>query len=340
MELDRAARERLQGFIARAAGAESAAITALRRLPGGAVQENWSLDADIAGGCFAGRLEAVLRTDARSKIDASLNRAEEFALLETAAAAGVTVPEPLWLCRDPSVLGKDFFVMRRVAGAAAGHRMVKDERLQENGEALVERLAQELARIHTITPPTDGLGFLAMPEPSPALHSVTRFRHYLDRLPAPHPVLEWGLRWLERNAPAKGEVVLCHHDFRTGNYMVDENGLTGILDWEFAGWSDRHEDIGWFCAKCWRFGADHREAGGIGVRETFTRAYERASGRAVDPGAVSYWEVMAHLRWAVIALQQAQRHISGDEPALEMALTGHVVPGLELEILQLTGKER
>ena len=47
---------------------------------------------------------------------------------------------------------------------------------------------------------------------------------------------------------------------------------------------------------------------------------------------------MAHLRWAVIALQQAQRHVSGDEPALEMALTGHVVPGLELEILQLTGK--
>ena len=293
--LDGAAHQRLQGFIAQAAGAQGAAILELRRLRGGAIQENWHLDADIAGGAFAGRLHAVLRTDAPSKIDESLNRAAEFALLKTALAAGVTVPEPLWLCRDRSVLGKEFFVMRRVAGTAAGHLMVKDERLQERGEALVERLAEELARIHTITPPTDGLGFLPVPEPSPALHSVNRFRHYLDRLPTPHPVLEWGLRWLERNAPAKEEVVLCHHDFRTGNYMVDGNGLTGILDWEFAGWSDRHEDIGWFCARCWRFGANDREAGGIGDRQTFTRAYERASGRSVDPNAVSSIELKPSL---------------------------------------------
>lgn len=339
MELDGAARQRLQGFIARAAGARGAAITEMRRIRDGAIQENWYLDADIAGSAFAGRLEAVLRTDAPSKIDLSLNRAQEFALLKTALAAGVTVPEPLWLCRDQAVLGQDFFVMRRVAGDAAGHRMVKDERLQGSGEALVARLAQELARIHTIAPPTDGLGFLATPEPSPALHSVNRLRHSLDRLATPHAVLEWGLRWLERNAPARGEVVLRHGDFRTGNYMVDDNGLTGILDWEFAGWSDFHDDIGWFCAKCWRFGANDREAGGIGDREAFYRSYQTASGRAVDPGTVSYWEVMAHLRWAVIALQQAQRHLSGDQPGLESALTGHVVPGLELEILQLTGKE-
>ena len=338
MELDEAARDRLEGFIARSAGAKGYTVTGLRQIRDGAIQENWHLDADIAGGPYAGRLEAVARTDSPSKIDESLNRADEFALLKTALAAGVMVPEPLWLCRDPAVLGKDFFVMRRVAGGAAGHRMVKDERLQGSGEALVERLAQELARIHTITPPAEGLGFLAVPEPSPALHSVDRLRHFLDRLATPHAVLEWGLRWLERNAPAKGDLVLCHHDFRTGNYMVDGNRLTGILDWEFAGWSDFHEDIGWFCAKCWRFGANHREAGGIGGRETFTRAYERASGRRIDPDAVSYWEVMAHLRWAVIALQQAQRHVSGDDPALEPALTGHVVPGLELEILQLTGK--
>ena len=329
----------MQEFIAAAAGAESVAVAELYRLRGGAIQENWYLDADITGGSFAGRLEAVVRTDAASKIDESLNRAEEFILLKTALAAGVTVPEALWLCRDPLVLGKDFIVMRRVAGDAAGHRLVKDERVRQNGEALVDRLGEELARIHTITPPAAGLDFLPEPEPGPALYWIDRFRHCLDRLAMPHPVLEWGLKWLERNAPTEAEIVLCHHDFRTGNYMVDENRLTGILDWEFAGWSDFHEDIGWFCAKCWRFGANDREAGGVGARETFYRAYERASGRRIDPGTVFYWEVMAHVRWAIIALQQAQRHLSGDEPSLEPALTSHLVPGLELEILQLTGKE-
>ncbi|MDC0033264.1 phosphotransferase family protein [Alphaproteobacteria bacterium] len=339
MELDGATQDRLQGFIAVAAGATDCTITELHRLRGGAVQENWYLDADIGGGSFAGRLEAVVRTDAPSKIEISLNRAEEFSLLQAAFDAGVTVPEALWLCRDASVLGKDFFVMRRVAGDAAGHRLVKDKRLRHKGEALVERLGEELARIHTIVPSADGLGFLSVPEPSPPLYWIDWFRRCLDRLAAPHPVLEWGLRWLERNAPSKADIVLCHHDFRTGNYMVDESELTGILDWEFAGWSDFHEDIGWFCAKCWRFGANDREAAGIGARNTFYRAYHRASGRHIDTRTVSYWEVMAHVRWAVIALQQAQRHLSGSEPNLEAALTSHIVPGLELEILQLTGKE-
>ncbi len=46
---------------------------------------------------------------------------------------------------------------------------------------------------------------------------------------------------------------------------------------------------------------------------------------------------MALVRWAVIALQQAERHNSGAEPSLELALTAHVVPELEAEILIMTG---
>ena len=338
MELNEAKKGRLQDFIVMAAEAQSVVIKALRRLPGGAIQENWYLDLDITGGKFSGRLEAVVRTDAVSKIEESLNRTEEFILLKSALAVGVKVPEVLWLCQEPSVLGRDFFLMRRIRGDAAGHRLIKDERLQKNCETLVKNLAAELAKIHKISPPEENLSFLPLPTPSPAVYWIDRFRNYLDCLTIPHPVLEWALRWLERNAPTKAEIVLCHHDFRTGNYMVEENKLTGILDWEFAGWSDFHEDIGWFCAKCWRFGRIDQEAGGIGSRETFYQAYESVSERRIDQDTVSYWEVMAHVRWAVIALQQAQRYLSGDEQSLELALTSHLVPALELEILKMTGK--
>ena len=75
-------------------------------------------------------------------------------------------------------------------------------------------------------------------------------------------MLEWGLRRLELSPPAAGEVVLTHQDFRTGNYMLDTTGLTGILDWEFAAWGDPMTDIGWFCARCWRFGAKTRKCCG------------------------------------------------------------------------------
>ena len=65
--------------------------------------------------------------------------------------------------------------------------------------------------------------------------------------------------------------------------MLDGAKLTGILDWEFAGWGDPHEDIGWFCCKGWRFARLDREAGGIAGRAPFYSGYEGASGRAIDP---------------------------------------------------------
>ena len=46
---------------------------------------------------------------------------------------------------------------------------------------------------------------------------------------------------------------------------------------------------------------------------------------------------MAHVRWAVIALQQSMRHRSGEEPSLELALIGRRLAELEYECLRLTG---
>jgi len=342
MLIDAQARERLSRFIAAAADAKGVTIATLEPLRGGAIQENWAVDIDIDGGARAGRHALVLRSDARSRVAASHGRAQEFALLRAAHAAGVTVPEPLWLCTDPAVLGRSFYLMRRIPGVAAGHRVVKDTALGGPRDALAERLGRELARIHTITPRTMGtlapgasFEFLGPASATPGLDRVRLYRGYLDDLAARRPVLEWGLRWLELNARPVESVTLVHQDFRTGNYLVDTGGLTAILDWEFCAWGDPMSDIGWFCARCWRFGANDREAGGIAGRAPFYRGYESASGRKIDAAAVRYGEIAAHVRWAVIALQQAARHLSGEEPSLELALTGRIVPELELEILNL-----
>ena len=337
---DLTAQERLCRFVAASAGARHAALANIAPLRGGAIQENWSLDIDLDRGA---RQAVVLRTDAPSRVAASHSRAEEYALLRLARAAGVTVPEPLWLCNDPAVIGRAFYLMRRVPGVAAGHLVVRFFRSLDGArEALAERLGQELAHIHAVTPetvarlvPNQSFDFLAPSSANPGLDRVQLYRRYLDDLDDPHPVLEWGLRWLELNSRPASGITLVHQDFRTGNYLVDEDGLTAILDWEFCAWGDPMSDIGWFCAKCWRFGAVDREAGGIAARAPFYRGYEAASGRRIDPVAVHYWEVAAHVRWAVIALQQAARHLSGAQRSLELALTGRILPELELEILNL-----
>jgi aminoglycoside phosphotransferase (APT) family kinase protein len=328
------AKDRLQAFLAEWAGGP-VAVTCLEKLGGGAIQENWRLDVAIGDGKSKGRHELVLRRDAPSAVAASHGRGREFQILKVAHEAGVTVPAPLLVCEDASVLGGPFFVMQRVPGEAAGHKLTK----RPADEALVRSLGRELAKIHAIRPESPAarsLGFLPKPQGAVAAARIEQYRQWLDALGDPRPALEWALRRLELSAPGKSDVVLCHRDFRTGNYMADSGTLTGVLDWEFAGWGEREEDIAWFCARCWRFAARDREAGGIASREAFYDAYREASGCAIDAARVAWWEIMAHVRWAVIACQQAARYLKDGEQSLELALTAHMVPELELEALHLT----
>ncbi|HLR13885.1 MAG TPA: DUF6285 domain-containing protein, partial [Burkholderiaceae bacterium] len=57
------------------------------------------------------------------------------------------------------------------------------------------------------------------------------------------------------------------------------------------------------------------------------------SGYQPDAASIAWWEALACVRWAVIALQQAQRHLSGNETSLELALTGRLVPEIEQDAL-------
>jgi aminoglycoside phosphotransferase (APT) family kinase protein len=305
-----------------------------RQLGGGAIQENHALDVVIDDGPMRGSHAWVLRTDAPSGVAVSRSRAQEFALLGAAFKAGVTVPRPLWMCTDTTIAGRPFYIMERVPGTAEGRRVVQAELSPDQRRSLVAALGLELARIHGIDPAASALDFLKMPASPPALSRIAQYRAFLDELDDPQPVLEWGLRWLELNAPDSVETVLCHCDFRTGNIMIDGDRITGILDWEFADYSSPVEDLGWFCARCWRFGADRFEAGGIGEREDFVIAYEQESGRSIDRQELRYWQIMAEVRWAVIALQQAERHLSGRESSLELALTGYMVPEMEMNLVQ------
>jgi aminoglycoside phosphotransferase (APT) family kinase protein len=328
-------RATLARFLAAASGAGAVDVIGLMPLRGGAIQENWAIDARFSDGPLAGDQRLVLRTAAPTGVSASLSRSEEFEVLRAAFAAGVTVPEALFATEDPSIFGKAFFVMRRIDGTAAAHRITRDPVLDPVLPALAERLGRELARIHTIRPPRPDLAFLPAYEEVGPVQQIAGFRGYLDRHPMPRPVLEWGIRWLETHTPPRAEPVLCHHDYRTGNYMLDGADLTGILDWEFAGWGDPHEDIGWFCCKGWRFARLDREAGGIADRAPFYRGYERESGRTIDPQRVFFWEVLASVRWAIIALQQSDRYLIGGERNLDLALTGRRATECELEILML-----
>ncbi|MBL0141169.1 MAG: phosphotransferase family protein [Betaproteobacteria bacterium] len=331
-------RARAEAFLAIACTASRVAIQGWERLSGGAIQENVAIDVVIEGGPLAGQHAWVLRTDAPSAVAVSRSRSEEFEILRAAQGAGVRVPEPLFACHDGE--GPDFFVMRRMPGVAAGHRLSRDDGLVPDRAALARELGENLARLHRLTPPAASLHFLGAAPVDFARATVATYLRDLDVLGAVRgeawPALEWGLAWCARNAPDPLPACLLHRDYRTGNYLVHEGRLSAVLDWEFAGWGDPREDIGWMFARCWRFARPDREAGGVGFAADFLAGYAAAGGRRTAWEETLYWQAMAHLRWAVIALQQVERHRSGSQRSLELALTAHIVPDLENEILALT----
>lgn len=330
-------RLRAEGLLALACGGPLE-LESWERLSGGAIQENIAVEARVATGPHAGKHAWVLRMDAQSAVAVSLSRESEFAILRAVHAAGVLVPEPLFLCADGG--GPSFFAMRRVPGVTAGHRLTKDDTLVPDRPRLARELGANLARLHRIAPPVASLAFLGDAPADGAKACVADYRRGLDELGAVRgeawPALEWGLAWCARHAPAPLHSRLLHRDYRTGNYLVHEGRLTAVLDWEFAGWGDPREDIGWMLARCWRFARPDREAGGIGSAEDFLAGYAAEGGAGVSWEETIYWQVLAHLRWALIALQQAERHRSGSQASLELALTAHIVPELEGEILALT----
>ncbi len=326
--------QRLETYLAERI-ASPVAITRLEALVGGACQDNYALTVSApANDLFGTDTTFVLRTDSGQALGGSLSRADEYHVMLAAYAAGVRTSQPVLLEENTGVIGHPFYLMRHIAGTAIGRRVVSAPELAEARSKLPHELAGVLARIHSLTPDA-ALGFLTPPQPTPALASVAWATAQLDGLPDPYPALELALRWLQRNAPATPQVTLVHGDFRTGNFMVTPEGLSGVLDWEFARFGDPYEDIAWLCLRDWRFGVDSLPVGGFAPRELFYRAYEQASGRSVDAHLVRYWEVMGNVRWTIGAAQQAQRHISGRDRSIELASIGRRVAEMALEALGL-----
>lgn len=318
--------DRLASWLARELRADTVTLSDASIMSGGAIQENWSASMEVTGGAHQGCTRVVLRCDAPSALDASHDRDTEYRLLRHAYDGGVNVPRPLAYCADPGIFGHRVMVMQRVAGVAAGHKLAKMHD-DAAGDRLVFDIGANLARLHSCAP------YAGLDQSNPIKRRLAEFRRFLETHDSPQPVLDYAIAWMEKAAPDAVSDVPCHYDYRNGNILCQDGTVTSILDWEFAGNGDPHEDLGWFCAPCWRFGRPDREAGGIGSRAQFYAGYEAAGGAPIDDQKVRYWETVGVLRWAVIALAQTERFTKGGEQNLELALTGLMIPDLEAMLL-------
>lgn len=286
-------------------------------LAGGASKEAWAVDAD-------GEPLLVRRAAGGVIHRHTLSLEHEFAVLVAAHEAGVRVPRPYGYIAD--VEGREAFVMERLEGETIGRRIVQRPELERARSLLPVQMAEELAKIHAIPPAR--LPFL--PEAR-----LERMVEELDEVGEPHPAIELGLWWLREHRPPARDPVVVHGDYRIGNLVVREDGLAGVLDWEFAHLDDPVRDLAFGLVRAWRFGVPEKRLGGIGEVEPYLERYNELTGFGVGAEELAYWELAGNVGWAIGCLTQMQRHLSGRDRSVELATLGRLGAEVEYEIVHL-----
>lgn len=292
----------------------------LRILTGGASRATWAFDAVVGDS----RRALILRTgDAPDAVHAGMEA--EARAQRLAAAAGAPVPHVLAADDSPDVLGTAFLICDFIGGETIPRRIARA--LDDTSRAaLLEDCAVALAAIHR----SDIAGLTSTAD------QLDAWRAQLDEMGDTTATFELAFRWLAAHRPPSGSEVLVHGDFRMGNVIVDDGRLVAVLDWELVHVGSPYEDLAWFCTKAWRFGAPaSHAAAGLGSIEEFLTAYERAAGWTVDREQLRWWLVRATLCWGVICRYQAERHLSGQTPSVELAAIGRRVCETEWDLLDL-----
>jgi aminoglycoside phosphotransferase (APT) family kinase protein len=307
---------KLKAAVARHIGAPGT-IHNLSQLTGGANKNTWSFEAEVG----AQRPHLVLQIPGKPKEDEPpiegvmprVTASEDARLMIAAHDAGVPAPKVRAIFDDQDGLDPGY-ITEFVAGETLATKILREDQYAKARTLMTRQCGEILAGVHNID--LKKVSFLGRQD---AAAMVAGYYKIVDASGFRLPALEFGLKWAAENAPKSNRHTVVHGDFRHGNFIVGEEGIRLLLDWEVAHSGDPMEDLAWVCVKTWRFGG-RKPVGGFGTREELFEAYEKASGHHVDPKHVRWWEAWGGVKWAAGCLRLGMRGV--DEVNVERCAIG------------------
>jgi len=235
------------------------------------------------------------------------SKLREFELLR--AFEGVLpVPRAYWVDTEARFFPEPVLIYAFVDGVTKPSKTLSGEvsGLGTNfGPDLRRRLApqylEHLAAIHTFDYSRATFTTLDVPEagtPQGALWQLNRARRLWEEDRGEDlPLMEVAANWLERNVPDVDRVSLVHGDYRSGNFLFEEQTgrVTAWLDWERGHLGDRHRDLAWITQPvCGHYAEDGKTylVCGLVPLKDFYASYERVSGLSVDPERLTWYRIL------------------------------------------------
>ncbi len=291
------------------------AVIELEQFPGG--HSNLTYLVRIDGEDFVLR-----RPPFGSKVKTAHDMSREYRMLSKLAPHYPRAPAPLLMCEDESVLGCQFYVMKRLHGVILRKTLPKGLTLPpETARALCQTMADTFAELHGLDYEAMGLGDFGKPVGYVERQVTGWTKRYYASKTDEVPHVDDVTKWLADNMPGDAGAGIIHNDYKFDNLVLDPEDLTriiGILDWEMTTIGDPLMDVGSSLAY-WVQDSDPDPVKGIGfgptlqpgmfTRREFADRYAEASGR--DLSNIVFYFAFGLFKTAVILQQIYYRYRHG-----------------------------
>ena len=271
----------------------------------------------------------VRRTLSQEKSVMAIPKILEAKIQKVVKKNGAPVPDIIFEFSEGEEIGEGY-VMEAIPGETIPRKILRDEKFSTAREKLPFEIGKSLAKIHQTQ--LDDLKALDQVTFSDSLEKL--FQVYLS-FNQPQPVFDLAFKWLEAQELTDYGDVLVHGDFRFGNFIISEENLESIIDWELAHIGNPMEDLGWLCVRSWRFGNVEKRVGGLGDVKDLIAGYESNSDIKIEESQLDIWQLYGSLRWGVICMMQTFAHLSGMVNSVEKAAIGRRVSETEFDLMNM-----
>ncbi len=286
-------------------------------------------------------------TKAKSAHDMS----REYYVQRALAEYYPVVPEMVLLCQDESVIGCDFYVMKRIEGIIPRANLPKEINFDElQTRELCTNFIDKLIELHQV--PYEGTELEKLGKGDGyCQRQVDGWDSRYEKAKTLNvPSFKYVRQWLKDHVPSDSKTCVIHNDWRFDNVILDPENpskIIGVLDWEMATLGDPLMDLGSSLAYWVEesdnaiFKATRRQP--THLKGMFTRAevveyYLNKTGLKTDNW--TFYEVFGIFRLAVIAQQIYYRyyHKQTNNPAFKDFWI--VIHALHIRALKLIGLQK
>lgn len=248
----------------------------------------------------------------------------QFQILRALEPTPVRAPRVYWYEGTGDVLGREFYLMERLAGSVYERGVPAElERAPSRIARMSVSVVEQLAAIHRVDIDAVGLGFLGDGRDFLA----RELQHWGDEMRrvqrGPLPALERLLDELIVQQPDQSTTVtLVHGDPKPGNFAFVDDEVSAVFDWEMTTVGDPLADIGWAEVNWMTPGSFTNRPGGLTTDELVAR-YEALSG--IPVAHREWYRAFEGFKMCIIMLVGAMLFDQGASDDLRFAFMGMAV---------------